>query len=121
MLNYIFLPHGGHRDDVSYYEVFLIDCILTERCIHLRFIIMHHMMAYCESKTKVLPYRCFLTRIFRVVRLNLAKEKDLEVANIYDTYNKKYLERMKFKKNEDDTWERRSGATPSKGDAPHQL
>ena len=31
MLCFIFLPQGGHQDEVSYYEAFLIDSILTGR------------------------------------------------------------------------------------------
>ena len=31
MLCFIFLPRGGHRDEVSYYKAFLIDSILTRR------------------------------------------------------------------------------------------
>ena len=31
MLCFIFLPQGGHQDEVSYYEAFFIDSILTGR------------------------------------------------------------------------------------------
>ena len=31
MLCFIFLPQGGHQDEVSYYETFLIDSILTRK------------------------------------------------------------------------------------------
>ena len=29
MISYIFIPKGGHRDDVSYFEGFLVGCIWT--------------------------------------------------------------------------------------------
>ena len=64
MLCFIFLPRGGHKDEVFYYEAFLIYFILTGRQIHLGYLMMMHMIACCESTTCVIPYGHFLTRVF---------------------------------------------------------
>ena len=87
MLCFIFLPRGGHRDEVSYYEAFLIDFILTRRQIHLGYLMMMHMIACCESTTRVLPYGCFLTRVFKDAGVDLSRETNFEVLNTYDTYD----------------------------------
>ncbi|RVW29742.1 hypothetical protein CK203_111021 [Vitis vinifera] len=94
----IFLPRGGHRDDVSYYEAFLIDSVLTGRRIHLGYLMMMNMISCCESMTHVLPYGCFLTRIFKDVSVNLRRETDFEALNAYDTYDDQSMGWMKFEK-----------------------
>ena len=45
MICSIFLPRGGHRDEVSYYEAFLIDSVLTGKRIHLGYLMMMHMIS----------------------------------------------------------------------------
>ena len=45
MLCSIFLLRGKHRDEVSYYEAFLIGTILTGRRIHLGYFMMMHMIS----------------------------------------------------------------------------
>ena len=87
MLCFIFLPQGRHGDEVSCYEVFLIDSILTERRIYLGYLMMKHMIACCESMTRVFPYGCFLTRVFKDVSVDLSKETDFEVPSTYDSYD----------------------------------
>ena len=98
MLCFIFLPRGGHRDEVSYYEAFLIDSIMTGRRIHLRYLMMMHMIACCESTTHVLPYGRFLTRVFKNAGVNLSKETDFEAPSTYDTYDDQFIGRVKFEK-----------------------
>lgn len=65
MISYILMPRGRHRDEVSYFELFLIDVILTGRRIHLGYIMMHYMTIYQEDKKRTLPYGRFLTRVFK--------------------------------------------------------
>ena len=67
----------------------MIDAILIRHRIFLGFIMMHHMMSYCESMTKVLPYRRFLTKVFKEFKIDLTCEKNIQVPSIYDTYNVK--------------------------------
>ena len=64
-----------------------MDSILTERRIHLGYLMMMHMISCCESTTRVLPCGCFLTRVFKDVDIDLSREIDFEVPIIYDTYD----------------------------------
>ena len=104
MLCFTFLPWGGHRDEVSYYEAFLMDSILTGRGIHLGYLTMMHMIACYESKTRVFPYRHFLSLVFKEVGIDLSKKTDFEVPSIYDIYNDQSMGMMKFEKAEDGSW-----------------
>ena len=72
MICSILLPQGGHRDEVSYYEAFLMDSILMGRRIHLRYLMMMHMISCSESATRVLPYGHFLTRVFNDAGVDLS-------------------------------------------------
>ena len=85
MLCFIFLPWGGHRDEVSYYKAFLIDSILTRRQIHLGYLMMMHMIACCENTTRVFPYGRYLSWVFKDKGINLSKETEFEVPNTYET------------------------------------
>ena len=114
MLCSIFLPRGGHRNEVSYYEAFLIDSILTRRRIHLGYLMMMHMISYCESTTHVFPYGHFLTRVFKNVNVDLIRETDFEVPNTYDTYDDQLMAMMKFKKTPDGSWLRREERAPAR-------
>ncbi|RVW76364.1 hypothetical protein CK203_049894 [Vitis vinifera] len=91
MICSILLPRGGHRDEVSYYEAFLMDSILTGRRIHLRYPMMMHMISCCESTTRVLPYGCFLTTVFKDVGVDLSKETNFETLSVYVTYDEQCL------------------------------
>ena len=87
MICSILLPRGGHRDEVSYYEAFFMDSILTGRRIQLGYLMMIHMISCCEIKTRVLLYGCFLTRVFKDVGVDLSKETNFEAPSIYDMYD----------------------------------
>ena len=63
---------------------------------------MMHMIACCESMTRVLPYGRFLTRVFKDVDIDLSRETDFEAPNTYDTYDDHSMEMMKFEKTLDD-------------------
>ena len=108
MILYILLPQGGHRDEVSYLEAFLIDSIMMGKWIDVRYLMMMHMMACCESSTRVLPYDSFLTRVFKNTGVDLSKEQDFEAPSSYDTYDEQSLGRMKFEKATDGSWIRRA-------------
>ena len=62
------------------------------------YLMMMHMISCCESMTRVLPYDCFLTKVFKNVRVDLSRETDFETPTIYDTYDEQSLRRMKFEK-----------------------
>ena len=101
------LSQGGHRDEVSYLEAFLMDSILTVRRICMGYLMMMHMISCCESTTRVLPYGRFLTKVFKDVGVDLSKETDFEAPSIYDTYDEQSLGQMKFEKAPDGSWIRR--------------
>ena len=107
MICSIFLPQGGHRDEVSYYEAFLIDLILIGRQIHLGHLMMMHMISCCESTTRVLPYGHFFTRVFKDVGVDLSREIEFEAPSAYHTYDDLSMRRMKFEKAPDGSWVRR--------------
>ena len=109
----IFLPRGGHRDEVSYLEAFIVDSILTGRQIHVGYLMMMHMISCCESKTRVLPYGSFLTRVFKDAGVDLSRETDFEAPTTYDTYDEQSLGRMKFEKALDGSWIRRAERPPA--------
>ncbi|KAL6316751.1 hypothetical protein AAG906_020435 [Vitis piasezkii] len=66
--------------------------------IHLGYLMVMHMIACCESTTRVLPYGRFLTRVFKDVGIDLSREMDFEVLSTYNTYDDQSMERMKFEK-----------------------
>ena len=98
MICSILLPRGGHRDEVSYYEAFLVDSIMTGRRIHLGHLMMMHMISCCKNTTRVLPYGRFLTRVFKGVEVDLSRETNFEAPSIYNTYDEQSLGWMKFEK-----------------------
>ena len=71
MIPYIFILKGGHWDDVSFLEAFLVDNILTKRKINMGYIIFWHMKAYSLSEDSVLPYGMFITKIVKYFNVNL--------------------------------------------------
>ena len=103
MICSILLPRGGHRDEVSYLEAFIVDSILTGRRIYVGYLMMMHMISCIESTTHVLPYDRFLTLVFKDVGVDLSKKTDFEAPTSYDTYDEQSLGRMKFEKAPDDS------------------
>ena len=55
MICFILLPRGGHHDEVSYLEAFIVDLIFTGKRIHVGYLMMMHMISCVESTTQVLP------------------------------------------------------------------
>ena len=106
MICSILLPWGEHRDEVSYYETFLMDFLLTGGLIHLGYLIMMHVISCCESTTRVLPYDRFLTRVFKDIEVDLIRETNFEAPGSYDMYDDLSMGRMKFEKAPDGSWVR---------------
>ena len=108
MICSILLPRGRHQDEVSYYEAFLMDSILTGRRIHLGYLMMMHMISCCKSTTHVLPYSRSFTRVFKDVGVDLSRETDFEALSSYDTYDDLSIGQMKFEKVPNGSWVRRA-------------
>ena len=116
MISYIFIPKGGHRDDVSFLEAFLVDSILTERKVNIGYIIFQHMKACSISEDSVLPYGMFITKIVKYFDVNLRSEKDGKKLKSFDTYDRASLRRMHFVRMKDGSWARKSSVPPSEVD-----
>ena len=119
MICSILLPHGGHRDDVSYLEAFIVDSILTGRRVHVGYLMMMHMISYVESSTRVLPYDRFLTWVFKDVGVDLSRETDFEAPTSYDTYDEQSLGHMKFEKVPDGSYIRKAEQQARRQDQIH--
>ena len=83
------------------------------RWIHVGYLMMMHMISYYESTTRVLPYRRFLTRVFKDVRVDLSRETNFEALTSYDTYDEQSLGLIKFEKDPDGSWIRRVERAPA--------
>ena len=88
MISNIFIPKGGHRDDVSFLEAFLVDSILIERKVNMGYIIFRHMKACSLSEDLVLPYGMFITKIVKYFNVNLRNETDEKKIKSFDTYDR---------------------------------
>ena len=69
---------------------------------------MMHMIECCKSMTHVLHYGYFLFRVFKDVGIDLSKEIDFETPSTYDTYDDQSMRRMKFEKDLDGSWIRKT-------------
>ena len=85
MISYIFIPKGGHQDNVSFLEAFLVDSILTERKVNMGYIFFWHMKASSLSEDSVLPYGMFITKIVKCFNVNLRNETDGKKLKSFDT------------------------------------
>ena len=75
-----------------------MDSILTGKQIHVGYLMMMHMISCYESMTHVLPYGCFLTRVFKDAGVDLSRETEFEPPDTYDAYDEHSLGWMKFEK-----------------------
>ena len=91
------MPRGGHRNEVLYLEVFLVYSIIASRRLNIGYI-MNHMEACYESKTRILPYVCIMTKVFKAFGIEFTLDDEVDEPSPYDTYNDMSIGRMKFKK-----------------------
>ena len=69
-------------------------------CLYMMFYMMH-MIACCESTTRVLPYSRFLSQVFKDVGIDLSKETNFEAPSTYDDQS---MGQMKFEKTPNGFW-----------------
>ena len=62
---------------------------------------LNHMMACFQSKTWVLPYGCFLTKVFKEFGLDMKDEIEIEKPSPFNTYTKSSMGMMNFIKGDD--------------------
>ena len=97
-MTYSLVPRGGHRNEVSYLEAFLVYSIIVAQCLNIVYIIMNHMASCCESKTRILPYGRIMTKVFNAFGIEFTLDDEVDEPSPYDTYNDMSMERIKFKK-----------------------
>ena len=98
IVTYSLVLQGGHRNEVSYLEAFLVYSIIVGRHLNIGYIIMNHMVACCESKTHILPYGCIMTKVFNSFGIEFTLDDEVDEPSPYDTYNDMSMGRMKFEK-----------------------
>ena len=86
IITFSIIPQGGHIEELSYLEAFLVDSLLMGRKVNLGYIMLNHMISCCESTTRVLPYGRFLTKIFRKFGLDLLTKTESDKVFMFDTY-----------------------------------
>ena len=72
---------------------------------------MMHIIACCESMTRVFSYGRFLSRVFKDSNIDLSRKMDFEAPSIYDTYDDDFIGQMKFEKAPDYSWVRKAERT----------
>lgn len=92
------LPREGHRNEVSYYEVFLIDSILGEHKLHLGYILVRHLIQCIQGRVLVTHFGRVFTPIFMYMGIDLILEDDVQRPTHYDTFNASTLACMKIAK-----------------------
>ena len=74
--------------------------------VNLGYIMLNHMIACCESTTRVLPYGHFLMKVFKKFGLDLSIETKSDKVSVSETYTESTIGIMKFMKLEDGEWRR---------------
>ena len=57
--HFLLYHEEGTKKKLSYLEAFLVDSLLIGRKVNLDYIMLNHMIACCESMTRLLPYERF--------------------------------------------------------------
>ena len=71
------------------------------------YLMMIHMISFCESTTCVLPYGRFLTRVLKDIGIDMSREIDFEAPCAYDTYDDRSMGPVKFEKALNGSWVRK--------------
>ena len=58
------IPTGGHRSEPSYFDLWLVDCILCGRKVNLGYLMVQQMSNLLTSVHDILPYGMVLTLMF---------------------------------------------------------
>ena len=90
------LPRGGHWNEVSYLDSFLLDSILVRRPVDLGHLMIRHMISSHSVAGRVLPYGRLFTRLFRFHGLDLTNQTNQQAPRHYDTFTASTLGRMRI-------------------------
>lgn len=124
IISYNILPRLGSRSNVSFYEIFIIWCVLNGHRLDLAYIILN-ILNNCDTKKETrgsLLYGMALTTIFNSFNVPLDNEIDFYKPMEKDSYSVVTLHMMGFVKNENDEWIRRelvhAGYVPGPDEVP---
>ncbi|KAB1203411.1 hypothetical protein CJ030_MR8G000560 [Morella rubra] len=96
------IPRGGHREEVTFMDVFVIERLLKERKFNLPYIMLKHMEAACETK-KNLPYGLLFTKIFRYFGVALSS-RERDTLTKCEHFDATVLTRMGYRRTSRNTW-----------------
>lgn len=95
IISHIILPRKGHRDVVTYFELFILDSFLVGRELDFPTIALGLMKLIHTSRyTKALPYGMLLTKNFKHFNVSLDGEGIVKPCPIY-TINIQTFKHMK--------------------------
>ena len=90
------LPRGGHMSEPSYFDLWLVDSILSGRKVNLGYLILQHMANVLSSTHSVLPYGMILSTVFQAFDLNLDSESDIRVSKRSDAIDCASISRLGY-------------------------
>ncbi|KAB1202573.1 hypothetical protein CJ030_MR8G016247 [Morella rubra] len=96
------IPRGGHREEVTFMDVFVIERLLKEKKFNLPYIMLKHMEAACETK-KNLPYGLLFTKIFRYFGVALSS-RERDTLTKCEHFDATVLTRMGYRRTSRNTW-----------------
>ena len=96
------IPRSGHREEVTFMDVFVVERLLKERKFNLPYIMLKHMEAACETK-KNLPYGLLFTHIFRYFGIPLSS-REQDTLTKCEQFDIMVLTRMRYRRTLRNTW-----------------
>ncbi|KAK9285938.1 hypothetical protein L1049_025140 [Liquidambar formosana] len=106
IISYNSLPRMGSRSNISFYEIFIIWCVLNGHKLDLAHIILN-ILNNCAIKKESKgshPYGMALTTIFNFTNVSLDNDIDFYKPKEKDSYSIATLHMIGFVKNENDKW-----------------
>ncbi|KAB1218856.1 hypothetical protein CJ030_MR3G018267 [Morella rubra] len=102
VIEHLFVKQGGHREEVTFMDVFVIELLLKGKKFNLPYIILKHMEAACETK-KNLPYGLMFIKIFRHFGIALSY-REQDTLTKCEEFDIAVLIRMGYRKNSRSNW-----------------
>ena len=90
------VPRGGHRSEPSYFDLWLVDCILSGRKVNLGYLMIQQMSNLLSSKSGILPYGMVLTLLFRACTIDLSAETEVRMPKPSDAIDDASISRLGY-------------------------
>ncbi|KAB1211115.1 hypothetical protein CJ030_MR6G018101 [Morella rubra] len=99
---YNFLPRGGHREAVTFMDVYMLEHLVNHRPINLPFIMLERIV-FAREHNKVLPYSLIFTKNFNHhgIRMDM---REVDALPQFDAFNFQILTKIGYKKNSRRKW-----------------